>query len=508
MRLVRRRCISSLAIVLSATGCATLGEHFAAHLESRSPHVSDCAQWYRALDAKVGAAGVRDAQHARVGGFPYLRVDRALASLAPRAASSEAALHAFAERALELDIESRRHEIDNLPRENFDSLPDVHAGFNRTYLLRRTRDCGHILRDVDLAKPEARAALLRRATVPDDYSTWLRAVGLYPLTRLAFAAGVRRWQERTLAAFERGPATPPGASRVRYAPPPSATLPRAAVAGVLSRARFDALGQPRVSERELGLLAATYAPSFDIAVAADYDRFGRLRWRRGAAVPEPDGGEPAVYVHSAYARYGEEVLLQIVYTLWFSQRPPRGDVDLLAGRLDALVWRVTLAPDGAPLLYDAIHPCGCFHRFFPTPRARPRPAPDPLEEWAFVPQTLPRVEEGERPVVSIASATHYIERVALVRGTDSLVRYAFYGYDELRSMPDMAGGRRSAFGPDGRIPGTGRAERLLFWPAGIASAGAMRQWGRHATAFVGRRHFDDADLVERRFELDLEEARR
>jgi hypothetical protein len=28
----------------------------------------------------------------------------------------------------------------------------------------------------------------------------------------------------------------------------------------------------------------------------------------------------------------------------------------------------------------------------------------------------------------------------------------------------------------------------------------MRQWGTHATAFVGRRHFDDADLIERRFE--------
>ena len=25
----------------------------------------------------------------------------------------------------------------------------------------------------------------------------------------------------------------------------------------------------------------------------------------------------------------------------------------------------------------------------------------------------------------------------------------------------------------------------------------MRQWGRHATAFVGRRHFDDADLLDR-----------
>jgi hypothetical protein len=31
----------------------------------------------------------------------------------------------------------------------------------------------------------------------------------------------------------------------------------------------------------------------------------------------------------------------------------------------------------------------------------------------------------------------------------------------------------------------------------------MRQSGHHATAFVGRRHFDDADLLEKRFVLDL-----
>jgi hypothetical protein len=34
---------------------------------------------------------------------------------------------------------------------------------------------------------------------------------------------------------------------------------------------------------------------------------------------------------------------------------------------------------------------------------------------------------------------------------------------------------------------------------GITSPGAMRQWGRHPTAFVGRRHFDDARLIEQRF---------
>jgi hypothetical protein len=35
---------------------------------------------------------------------------------------------------------------------------------------------------------------------------------------------------------------------------------------------------------------------------------------------------------------------------------------------------------------------------------------------------------------------------------------------------------------------------------GIVDSGAMRQWGTHATAFIGRRHFDDARLIERRFE--------
>jgi hypothetical protein len=71
----------------------------------------------------------------------------------------------------------------------------------------------------------------------------------------------------------------------------------------------------------------------------------------------------------------KRLLLQLVYTIWFPERPPRRPVDFLAGRLDGIVWRMTLAPDGEPLLYDSIHPCGCYHLFFPTPRTRPRPSP-------------------------------------------------------------------------------------------------------------------------------------
>ena len=89
-----------------------------------------------------------------------------------------------------------------------------------------------------------------------------------------------------------------------------------------------------------------------------------------------------------------------------------------------------------------------------------------------------------------------------MHGVDSVVRYTFRPYEELRSMMRLDGGVRGVFAADGLVPGTERGERFLFWPMGIASAGAMRQWGRQATAFVGRRHFDDADLLEKRFDIE------
>jgi 8-oxo-dGTP pyrophosphatase MutT (NUDIX family) len=488
-----RDAILMVAAALLAAGCASGGGPLAPHLDAgASTEVRECAHWYRALDAEIDAAGVRDAQYTRVPGFPHLRVDRTLAALKDRAAQSEFGLRSFNERLAELDAESRLYEIRNLPALNDET---------RAAALRRARDCGKELRFADLASAQARESLLAAASVPDDYSTASRFFGLYYLTRMPFASGVRDWQGATLAAYQRS--RDPTGQRVRYAPPQAPAVPRSVVAGLLARAAFDPLGHPAISERELERLAATYAPTFEVEIAGDYDRFGALRWRREAIAPQVDATEPAVYIQASYTRYRDRLLLQLVYTLWFPERPASGGFDLLAGRLDGVVWRVTLAPDGEPIVYDSMHPCGCYHIFFPTARARVRPAPDDLEEWAFTPLTLPRVGEGSRAVLTIASGTHYVEGVAFEQGADSLVRYRFRRYDELRSLPRSGGEHASAFGPQGLIAGTERLERYFFWPMGIASAGAMRQWGRHATAFVGRRHFDDADLFERRFELDL-----
>src|SRR5688500_9770184 len=163
---------------LLVAGCATLDDRLATHLESGSTEVRECAQWYRALDAEIDAAGVRDAQYTRVPGFPHLRVDRLLASLRSRAAQSDQALRAFTERLAELDFESRRHEVQN--------LPTLAGEVARAQILRRIRDCGTALREADFASADTRAALLAAASVPDDYSTTRRVLGLYSLTKIPF----------------------------------------------------------------------------------------------------------------------------------------------------------------------------------------------------------------------------------------------------------------------------------------------------------------------------------
>jgi hypothetical protein len=496
------RSLWAAPLVALAAGCASLHAPSSARLEAPAFEVRDCALWFAALDRSVDEAGVRDAQYARIGGFPYLRVDRNLAALRGRAAQSAGSYAAYVERLRQLDLEARAHELRNLPRDRLEGPAGADADALREAWLQRTGDCGRVLGEFDAARPQARSALLERAVVPDDYSTIARFAGLYFLARIPFAAGVRGWEADTRLAFQRVPDE--RTAVVRYSPPaPAIPRPRGSIARLLARAELDPLGQVELSALELSDLAAAYAPSFEIPITGDYDRFGMLRWRRGVSLPEVDASKPAVYVHAAHTLYGETPLLQLIYTIWFPERPRAGAVDFLAGKLDGVVWRVTLAPDGEPLLYDSIHPCGCFHQFFPTPRARPRPAPDALEEWAFVPHSLPRIAEGERPVLRLASRTHYIEGVELARAGDSLTRYSFVPYGTLRSLPRASRDSRSVFGPDGLIAGTERLERWVFWPMGVASAGAMRQWGRHATAFIGRRHFDDADLVERRFELDL-----
>lgn len=481
-------------LVVVLAGCATTGNPPASDLESRPLAERPCATWFGELDAAIDRAGVRDAGAHRIPGFPYLRVDRFSASFREDARNTAGEFDAWVARLERLDAKARQIEIGNLPAE---FLPV--AGLARDAASEKTRTCAATLAAEDLGTAAHRDLLIARAQVPDSYTEWKRQLGLYPIAKIPFAQGVEAWHREAVEMFNMTAAeTHPSADVVRYATA-ARSLTAKEIAAIIENAQRDTLGIPQFTAVERELLLRAYTPAYEIETTGNFDRFGALAWRDGPA-PEVNTAQPLAYARLEFTRFHREILTQLIYTIWFPERPAGSAMELLAGRLDGVVFRVTLDSDGVPLVYDTIHPCGCYHMFFPTARVNPLPTEEPSTEWAFAPITLPAFAAGQRVVVRIQSRTHYVIGVRADDGAPGNP-YQVTDDDELRALAAGNGTTRSAFGPDGIVPGTERRERYVFWPMGIDDSGAMRQWGNHATAFIGRRHFDDADLIERRFAM-------
>jgi hypothetical protein len=455
------------------------------------PGAARCLDEYAALDAAVAEHGVTPSAFARIPDFPYLRVDRFLAGF--RAQSlNPAETAAWLARLNALDQEARRVEWASLPE-------PVKAELNRRDAPAETvpvalARCAVALRSADGRDPDRLALIRERARVASDYDTLNQVLGLYPLAMAAVDFGIHRYQEEVRARFARPLADWPvqGVLR-RYGP---SAAPPVGVEGVA--VPRDALGIPEPSPVQLETLFAVHAPVWEVDVVTDDDRPGAPYWRADG-VPTVDAAQPAVYRYLSYARWRGEPLLQLNYLIWFAARPETGAFDLLGGPLDGVLWRVTLDRAGRPLLYDSIHACGCYHLLFPGPALRLRAETADWAEPPLAPQPAPAVGEGERVVVRLASGSHELQRVYADR-PGAMTRLDGRAYAALYAVPVADGPPRSLFGSDGLVAGSERAERWLLWPTGVPSPGAMRERGRHAIAFVGQRHFDDADLLDRLFE--------
>ena len=397
IQMAMRRVSSSTAplalVLLVLAGCSTIDPYSSlpmSHNLQREDDVGYCARLFADIDRRIDSLGVRDAETHRVAGFPYLRVDRFSAALSQRATNA-AQERAWRSRLQQLDETARASELANAAL-TIDDLPR----------------CRELLGAADSAAVnELRAA----AKVPDDYSIGMRTLGIYPLTRLPFAAGIARWHDDTRTAF----ATPidalPVRGRVqRYVPAPQAEKPAAALT-------VDALGIPVPSAAEAAALLVRHAPVLEIDVAGDFDRLGALTLDADDRV-SVDTAAPVVYTRITYTLLGGVIRPQLVYTFWFSERPPApgSTFDLLAGKLDGVVWRVTIDSAGDALIYDSIHACGCYHLFFPTEKVTARDLPATLDESLFVPQTLPSAHPSEKVVLRIESGTHYLQRVLMSSG--------------------------------------------------------------------------------------------
>jgi hypothetical protein len=473
--------LALLALLLA--GCAIIPVPTRSARVGGSDALGSCADFFADLDQRAAQAHVLDPGAFRVEGYPYLRVNRFLASFR-KEVGDKAAFAAWVDRMQVLDQDARAYEIANLPQAT-GSIPG--SASDTDGLIGKVAGCGNLLKAADFEDSQPQEALRKRATVPDEYMTLPRVLGLYPLTSLFVSHGVSNWHAEAHKTFSIEP--PVGWQASRYVPEKSNELP--AAHSIVAHAQRDALGIPDYSPDARQALFRIYAPVWEVRTEAGYDRIGTPVWTSKGEL-DIDTRQPLTYTLLSFTRFGKAILTQLNYIIWFPSRPKENALDIYGGLLDGLNYRVTLDKNGEPLLYETIHNCGCYYEAYPTRRLKVREKIDYAEPPLILkaPELTP---SREFMVVAMDSRTHYVQHLypSARRSQPEAETYSLVDYGELRSLHDTQGGRRSMFSQDSLAPGSERLERFILWPTGVVSPGAMRQWGRHPVAFVGERHFDD-----------------
>ncbi len=485
-----------ILVLLFFVGCSSLSSNSNDSDLTTNEEYQSCRHFFTKLDQAVQQSGVTDASATQIKHYPWLRANRFLASFGNEKLNREE-FSAWIDRLQQLDLVARNAENQNLSSNSRKVL-----GFNNGFELNTaTSNCSSVMRTHDIQNTEN----LRKAIkVPTEYQSWKRVLGIYPLTSLGVFIGANKLKKEIKTTFSTNANENLLRKELNIYSPQAKHLKlhtQTHIAEILKTSANNPLGIPEPNSEQRKKLFATFAPVWAIDTNTEDDLIGQPAWLNDKTIINTN--KAYVYQLISHTRNADKILLQLNYIIWFPARTLTSHFDILGGKLDGITWRVTLDEDGSPLLYDSMHNCGCYHKFFPSNRLQQKPKQG-YEEALFVPAAAPNVKVGQRVVIKVANLTHYIEAIKaysdkqILNATDT--HYLFENYEKLKTMRHTRDTTRSLFRPDGIIADTERLERWILWPMGIPEPGAMRQWGHHATAFVGQRHFDDPNLIERYFQ--------
>ncbi|HEV3444708.1 MAG TPA: hypothetical protein VG099_08705 [Gemmataceae bacterium] len=98
----------------------------------------------------------------------------------------------------------------------------------------------------------------------------------------------------------------------------------------------------------------------------EYDSIGQAHLRREAngKLKSYVAGSPTVYAIFKKLPIDGHEHVQLTYTAWYPAHPRMKAIDLEEAEIDSCVLRLTLDADNAPLFYETIAACGCFHKVF------------------------------------------------------------------------------------------------------------------------------------------------
>lgn len=425
-----------------------------------------CQNWLMSIEQPLNA-------WQQLPDYPLLRINRFWASFAQNSTQQT------------LTPEQRNFWLQQVQRESLINwqLALQQHGLGSAHNLNQVERCHHEWRE------QVSGSRLSIA-IPDNYSMLQRVLGLYPITQVGVQLGAAQWRKAAQLQLKKGSDAVMDMAWQRYHLP--TTDSKFSPASLLVAASQNPLQIPLPSHADQQLLFNHFAPQINIQNGGDYDRIGQL------TVTGFSTAEPTLYTAVSHTRWHGQNLLQLNYVIWFSERPATGWLDILAGDVDSLIWRVTLLPDGQVLAYDSIHSCGCYHLVFPNPEFT-----KPFDQFQSTlardvePPVIHRLQpfptQAEPTNIWLQSGTHYLMDVTITPPIENVL--------PIQAMEQANyAGLYPLFDAEGLLPNTQRLERWLLWPTGIISPGQMRVMGTQATAFTGKRHFDDATIFEAFFE--------
>jgi hypothetical protein len=233
----------------------------------------------------------------------------------------------------------------------------------------------------------------------------------------------------------------------------------------------------------------------------EYDEIGTACLKRGdkGKLKACVSGHPRIYaIYQKVLICGHEHV-QLTYTAWYPAHPRMKAFDLEEADIDSCVVRVTLDEHHAPVFYETIAACGCFHKVFVKRCVEEAAAKafGPAEpgkkfavektikdgiDWEVAGVVDEPPDEPRRPVVFVKAGDHKV----LGMGSASRLRvppqadqrpYELADYAELYSVPVAGEAEPAPFfdlGKGGKVWGAQRKERFIFAALGVDGAGQPR----------------------------------
>jgi hypothetical protein len=233
----------------------------------------------------------------------------------------------------------------------------------------------------------------------------------------------------------------------------------------------------------------------------EYDQIGEAKLRReGGELKAFVAGQPKVYAVFEKRKLGDNEHVQITYTAWYPAHPRMKTIDLEEADIDSCVLRVTLDAENAPVLFETIAACGCFHkvfverwvedaagRAFGTPESGKKYVVERSVKSSIDWEVAGVVEEPRdqprRPVVFLKAGEHKVIGMGSaarlrVPPTADARPYELTEYADLYSLPVEGQTERAPFfdlGKGGKVWGAERRkERFLMNFIGVDNAGQPR----------------------------------